>query len=283
MVNAAAPAWREGVTRAGGVRLATFVAGSDASDAPAIVLLHGLGQWSDAAWGRLVPQLDGRARYVAFDLPGFGASEKPAARYDLPFFRAVLAEAIETLGAPRCSIVAHSLGGLLAADYAGAHPDRVARLGLIAPAGFSRPPRHLLYALAGGCAPWLFTRAPSRRLVERTLSASVADPAVLEPALVERTCALAADPAVRAAFARVYASALDLFVHARALHAAFARYDGPVLCAWGARDRYLPAGALRTVRSVYPHAQTIVLERSGHLPMREEPAPLAAALRAFLA
>ncbi len=31
------------------------------------------------AWGRLVPQLDPAARYVAFDLPGFGASDKPDA------------------------------------------------------------------------------------------------------------------------------------------------------------------------------------------------------------
>lgn len=283
MVNAAAPAWRESVMRAGGVRLATFVAGSDAPDAPAVVLLHGLGGWSDAAWGRLVPQLDQRARFIAFDLPGFGASEKPAARYDLPFFRGVLAEAVDALGAPRISLVAHSLGGLLAADYAGAHPGRVARLGLIAPAGFSRSARHLIYALAGAHAPWLFTRAPSRRLVLRILTAGVADPGALEPELVERTCALAEDPAVREAFARVYASGLDLFVRTRALRAAFARYEGPVLCAWGARDRYLPVGALRAVRRVYPRAQTLVLERSGHLPMREEPVALAAALRAFLA
>jgi pimeloyl-ACP methyl ester carboxylesterase len=283
VVNAAAPAWRERAMRAGGVSLATFVAGSDAPDAPAVLLLHGLGQWSDAAWGRLVPQLDQRARFVALDLPGFGASEKPSARYDLPFFRGVLDAAIDALGTPRISIVAHSLGGLLAADYAGAHPDRVARLGLIAPAGFSRTPRHLLYALAGGYAPWLFTRPPSRRLVLRTLAGSVADPAALEPELVERTYALAQDPAMRAAFAGVYAAALDVFIHERTLHAAFGRYDGPVLCAWGARDRYLPVRALRAVRRVYPQAQTLLLERSGHLPMREEPAPLAAALRAFLA
>ena len=43
--------------------------------APPVLLLHGLGHWTDGAWGRLVPQLDPALRYVAFDLPGFGASD----------------------------------------------------------------------------------------------------------------------------------------------------------------------------------------------------------------
>ncbi len=74
--------------RAGGVTLATFETGSRASDAPVVLLLHGLGHWSEAAWSRLVPLLDPALRYVALDLPGFGASEKPAATYDAAYFRA---------------------------------------------------------------------------------------------------------------------------------------------------------------------------------------------------
>jgi pimeloyl-ACP methyl ester carboxylesterase len=56
-----------------------------------------------------------------------------------------------------------------------------------------------------------------------------------------------------------------------------------VLCAWGRADRYLPIAALAVVQRVYPQASTLVLEHSGHLPMVEEPEPLAAVLRAFLA
>src|SRR6202043_1433177 len=76
----APPAWRATTVGAAGVQLAVFEAGSTSPGAPAVVLLHGLGHWSDAAWSKLVPQLDPSCRYVAFDLPGFGASEKPDAR-----------------------------------------------------------------------------------------------------------------------------------------------------------------------------------------------------------
>jgi pimeloyl-ACP methyl ester carboxylesterase len=276
-------AWRTGHVRAAGARLATFETGSRASDAPVVLLLHGLGHWTDAAWSRLVPRLDPRLRYVALDLPGFGASEKPAAAYDTVYFRDALDDAVAALGLGTFALVGHSLGGFIAAEYAGAQPERVSRLALIAPAGFSRTPRYVFFAFASAVAPWLFTRRPSRRLVRRTLERSVADPAALDPAVVERAYELAQDLAVRKAFAGVYWSALGTFVRRPTLHAGFARYHGPVFCAWGARDRFTSARTLRDVVRVYPQAQTLLLPRSGHLPMIEEPGALGGALRDFLA
>ncbi len=279
---AAPPAWRGRTLRAGDVTLAAFEAGSSDPDAPVVLLLHGLGHWSEGAWGTLVPRLDPAARYVAFDLPGFGASEKPEAAYDLPFFRRVLDDAVAALRLERFALVGHSLGGFLAADYAGRAPARVTRLALIAPPAFARTPRHLVYALAAGPARWLFARPPSRALVTRILRRAVAEPAALDPALVEGVFARAQEPGVRRALAGVYASALHAYTHARPLQAGFARYTGPVFCAWGAHDRYIPVSALRAVQRVYPHAQTLVLQHSGHLATVEEPELLGAALRAFL-
>ncbi|HWT06489.1 MAG TPA: hypothetical protein VN224_12080, partial [Xanthomonadales bacterium] len=66
MLNAAVPSpWRAGRVRAADAMLATYETGSDAPGAPVVLLLHGLGHWTDAAWGRLVPQLDPALRYVA--------------------------------------------------------------------------------------------------------------------------------------------------------------------------------------------------------------------------
>ncbi len=284
MLNAAVPfPWRAGRVRAADATLATYEAGSDAPGAPVVLMLHGLGHWSDGAWGRLVPQLDPALRYVAFDLPGFGASDKPAAAFDLAYFRRVLDDVVGALGLERFALIGHSLGGFIAADYAGAHPARVTHLALIAPAAFARTPRHLVYALAGGIARPLFERRPSRRFVTRILLRSVLDPNALEPSDVERAYELSQDAALRNAFAAVYAGALHAFTRARALHAGFARYAGPVFCAWGAHDRYIGVAALRDVVRIYPNAKTLILKRSGHLPMIEEPRALGTALRNFLA
>ncbi|HYZ17315.1 MAG TPA: alpha/beta fold hydrolase [Candidatus Acidoferrum sp.] len=282
-MNEGAPlVWRRGATRAGGASIVTFAAGSDEASAPVAVLVHGLGHWTDAAWGRLVPQLDPAWRYLAFDLPGFGASEKPDAPYDLPYFRSVLEEMIASFGAERFALIGHSLGGLLAADYAATHPGNVARLALIAPAGFAPTPEHLLYALTASSARWLFTRRPSRRFIAYTFKRSVADPATLDPAIVDRAYAFAQESGLRKAFAGVYAGAIKMLVNPRPLQTRLASYDGPVFCAWGAHDRYIPVKGLREVRRVYPQARTLLLERSGHLPAIEEPALLGAALREFL-
>jgi pimeloyl-ACP methyl ester carboxylesterase len=276
-------AWRADRVRAGGVTLATFATGSRASDAPVVLLLHGLGHWSEAAWGRIVPLLDPALRYVALDLPGFGASEKPAAPYDTAYFLAALEAAVAELDLRTFALVGHSLGGFIAAEFAGAQPERISRLALISPAGFSRTPRYVVFALASVLAPWLFTRPPSRSFVRRTLEHSVADPAALDPAVVEQAYELSQEPGLRKAFAAVYVSALRTFAHRPALHAGFARYRGPVFCAWGARDRFTSPATLRDVVRIYPQAQTLLLPRSAHLPMIEEPAALAGALRAFLA
>ena len=270
--------------RAAGITLATFEAGSDASDAPVALLLHGLGHWTDGAWGRLVPFLDPKLRCVAFDLPGFGSSDKPEARYDRAFFRRVVGGAVEGLGLQRFALIGHSLGGLVAADWAGAHPSSVTHLALIAPAAFSRTPRHLMFALlARGPGRLLFDARPSERFVAGTLRKAVFDPASIDPAHVELAVQLAGDRAMRRAFGGVYAAAVATFAQRGTLHAHFARYGGPVFCAWGAHDRYIGASSLRDVVRVYPHAHTLILDRSGHLPMIEQPQELAAALNAFLA
>ena len=284
MVNATVPsAWRARRIDAAGATLAAYETGSDASGAPVVLLLHGLGHWTDGAWGRLVPHLDPALRCVAFDLPGFGASDKPAVRYDRAFFRRAMDDAVDALALKRFALAGHSLGGFIAADWAGAHPERVSHLALIAPAAFARSGRHLVYALASNAAGWLFTRPPSKRFVARTLRRAVADPSALDPAHVERAYELAQELALRKAFAGVYAGAAQAFADSRALQAGFARYTGPVMCAWGKHDRYIPPAAMREVLRVYPHARTLMLANSGHLPMIEQPHELGNALRTFFA
>lgn len=65
---------------------------------------------------------------VAFDLPGFGEEAKPdEGEYDKDFFLAFL----ETKIKERCTLVGHSMGSILAKDFALVHPQLVERLFLI--------------------------------------------------------------------------------------------------------------------------------------------------------
>jgi pimeloyl-ACP methyl ester carboxylesterase len=277
----AAVAWRADRIRAAGTEIACFTTGATAPDAPAVLLVHGLGHWACAAWDRIAPGLDPAWRIVAIDLPGFGASERPDARYDLPFFRAVVADVARQSLPERFALAGHSLGGMIAADFAAAEPSRVDKLALIAPAGFANVPSFVVRVLGSGFVKRLFRRKPAAGFVERTLRNSVADPAHLDSAVVAQAVTYAADPLVRRAFAGVYGGAMQSMRDLPALHRRFATYRGPVFIGWGRRDRYIPVRAMENARRVYPQAVTQIFEASGHVVMDDEPAALAAALRAF--
>ncbi len=118
-----------------GLALAAFEAGRTDDVAPVIVCVHGMGHWTQAAWDFVAAEFEATHRIVAFDLPGFGASEKPRVAYTLDFFVCVLGEVIEArVPHARVVLMGHSLGGLIAALYASQMPERVGLLALVDPA-----------------------------------------------------------------------------------------------------------------------------------------------------
>jgi pimeloyl-ACP methyl ester carboxylesterase len=112
--------------------------------APPVVLLHGITgharTWDDEA--RL---LAGRYRVLALDQRGHGDSDPaPDADYSDAALLGDLTAFVDALALPRVTLVALSLGGRVAINFAGRHPDRVERLVVvdigpeIAPAGRAR-------------------------------------------------------------------------------------------------------------------------------------------------
>lgn len=275
--------WRERRIRAGDIGIVAYEAGSPATDAQTLVFIHGLGHWTQAAWDELLPLLEPALRVIAFDLPGFGLSDKPDGRYDTSFFGETVSDVLDQLVPGRFFLCGHSLGGYIAANYAAAHPDRVEGLILIAPAGFLRAARFVYSLLGSQLARWLFTRRPGRRFVDRALDQSVYDPVSVVSPVREMAFALAEQPEVRRAFAGVYTGAIQDFRDAPVVHARLRRWTGPTLIIWGRHDRFIPIKALDVTRGVYPQAQVMICERSGHLPMVEEAPLVAAAVTTFLA
>ncbi len=275
--------WHERRLTAAGVGIAVFETGSTEPGARTLVLIHGLGHWTQAAWDVLVPLLDPALRIVAFDLPGFGRSDKPDALNDTAFFGAVVASVLDQLVPGTFALCGHSLGGYIAAHYAAAHPERVERLILIAPAGFLRAARFVYALLGSQLVRWFFTRKPGRAFVNRTLDQSVVDPALISAPIREQAFAYASQYEVRRAFASVYTGAIQDFRNAPIVHERLRGWSGPTLIIWGREDRYIPVKALATARTVYPHAQVLICEHSGHLPMVEEAPLVAAAFTRFLA
>lgn len=253
---------------------------SDAAS-PAIVLVHGMGHWTQAAWDALAPLLAADRRIVAFDLPGFGASDKPDAPYTLPYFTKALAGVVEALDLESFALAGHSFGGLIAANYAAANPQRVRALALLDPAGFLRTPKIVLRVAGSRPVAWLFRNLrPSRGFIESTLDQSVYDPSSLSRAIRDRAFELARDPALTRAFARIYSGAMRELLHMRELHRRLGSRQSATLLVWGEQDRYVPIAGLAEARLVYPHARVLSIDRCGHCPAVEYPGLVARALRA---
>lgn len=108
-----------------------------------LVLLHGLtGHRADFL--PLLPRLAARRpglRLLAPDLRGHGDSTHgaDAARFGFEQLVADLVRVLDDCGAPRCHLLGHSFGGMVALRFALAHPTRLASLLLASTAPFAPP------------------------------------------------------------------------------------------------------------------------------------------------
>ncbi len=113
-----------------GYRRAFRMAGSG----PAILLLHGIGDSSES-WLPLIPALSERYTVIAPDLLGHGQSDKPRADYAIGAFANGMRDLLNVLEIDRVTVVGHSLGGGVAAQFAYQFPDLCERLVLVATGG----------------------------------------------------------------------------------------------------------------------------------------------------
>src|SRR4051812_40184829 len=122
----------------------TYVA--DAGEGPPILLIHGYGDTADG-WRRVVPGLLKDHRVVALDMPPFGRSADPPEGKLLEFYSEFFPNFLDEVGLDRTTVIGHSLGGAVALRLAIENPDRVDRLGLVAPAGLGNAPPWWWHAL----------------------------------------------------------------------------------------------------------------------------------------
>lgn len=128
-----------------GVELAYRVVGDGA--AGSVVILHGL-LASSREWAGVARTLaEAGWRVLTLDSPGHGASSAPddAAAYEGPRLAATVHRLARDLGFTPAVVIGHSWGGLIAEEYAIAHPADVTALVLVdtgggGPRDYQRPP-----------------------------------------------------------------------------------------------------------------------------------------------
>jgi pimeloyl-ACP methyl ester carboxylesterase len=103
--------------------------------APLLLLLHG-GRDHSHSWDWTARELRSRWHVIAPDLRGHGDSSwSPDGDYSITAFVYDLAQLVHQFEAENVTIVAHSLGGIVALRYAGLYPGLVRRLAVIESVG----------------------------------------------------------------------------------------------------------------------------------------------------
>jgi len=100
-----------------------------------VLLFHGKNFGSDY-WAHTMRALSERGyRVIAPDQIGFGKSSKPEAHYTFEQLVTNTTRLLDTLKVERTSVIANSMGGMLAVHFAIRHPERVSALVLENPLG----------------------------------------------------------------------------------------------------------------------------------------------------
>ncbi len=261
-----------------GARLSILEAGTG----PAVLALHGLGA-TKTSFLPTVMALADSFRVIAVDQPGFGDSDKPiGAAYDARYFASSAISLLDALELERVHLIGNSLGGRVALEIALRHPERVDRLGLLAPSLAWRRGR-----------PWL----PLLRLTRPELGLVQLAPRPLVETIVHRLVPDAEEgwtsagvdeflrayltPAGRVAF---YAAARHIYLEEPHGQDGFwtrlATLEPAALFIWGRHDRLVPLAFARHVADTLPHARQLELD-CGHVPQVELPQETHAALARF--
>jgi pimeloyl-ACP methyl ester carboxylesterase len=245
---------------------------SEAGTGSPVVMVHGLG----ATKVSFLPTLAALAphhRAIAVDLPGFGDSEKPIlAAYNARYFAQTMVSLLDALEIERADFVGNSMGGRVALEIGLTAPERVRRLGLLAPS--------LAWLRDRPWAPYLRWVLPQLGLIQPAPRAIVEGIVrrVIPGADQEWTAAGIDEflrsyltPRGRAAF---YAAARNIYLEEPhgpdGFWTRLPALSVDSLFVWGQKDPLVPISFARHVREALPHAKHLEL-RCGHVPQLERP------------
>ena len=246
------------------------------SGAP-LVLLHALGS-SRRSWDPVLTALAADFDVLAVDLPGFGESPPmPQAMEPSPAaLAASVAGLLDDLAIEDPHVAGNSLGGWVALELAGRRT--IASLTLLAPAGLWRrdTPRYCRISLrvsrwlARHAAPLMCAAVRFRLGRMLVMGQTHGRPARLTAAQARRAVQ---DLGLCPGFDATFAATL------RRRYAPASPIDVPVTLAFGTRDWVLRKRQSRHTDALPPTTRLTTIPRGGHLPMADNPAVVASAIR----
>lgn len=245
----------------------------------AVVLVHGL-PGSGEDFSGLMPALGRLGRALSFDLPGFGQADKPAGfDYSSRGLARFIAGALRERGVRRAHLVMHDFGGGWALEWAAQSPGSVASA-ISINIGLLGTHMHWLPRVWGTPVLGQIAQAVAQVPLTRMLLWH-GNPRGLPRGFVDGMYANY-DRGTRRAVLRMYRDVEKPKPMLDRLARELAPLRLPSLVLWGARDPYIPRRCAERARLLFPTAEIVYFEDSGHWPFVDNPARAEAEIVAFL-
>lgn len=263
---------------------------------PPVVLIHGLGSSGYIEWRFNLAALSRRNSTYAPDLPGFGQSDKPRARYGVPLFTRAVQGYMAALGLENAVVVGASLGGRIALQLALDEPQLVRKLVLVNSLGLGRPQLQPIYPLltlpqVGETMLRMIREALHRAhpaLIRRVAARYIGMSGDLERTLNDAYLADLREMYAAKGYPAAYLATVRSLVTKEALQGAhdlspmLERIHAPLLIVWGDQDPLFPLEHAHRAHAMVPGSRLAVIEGAGHTPQAERPDEFNRALASFI-
>lgn len=272
-----------GTALLGGFRTTTYRAGESCLDGyergspplPAILLLHGF-SGDKSIWLRFARLLPAGFRLLIPDLAGHGRNPSdPTLDYGIQGHARRTIAMLDTQQIDRVHLVGSSMGGLIAATVAAEHPERIASITLLSPAGVpGAQVESLDRQAAAGCNPFLIEDQSDFDILFRMI---MQRPPYTPHVVKAWLCAHFSQR--RTHLAQMY----QAYERSLGLPCVYSRVLAPALVIWGREDAVFDVRASSALLEAMPRADLQVCDGVGHLPMLEAPVQVAELVTRFLA
>ncbi|KXO96738.1 Lipase 1 precursor [Tsukamurella tyrosinosolvens] len=254
---------------------------------PTLLLLHGITR-SLEDWDPTFEALEGEYHLIAPDLAGYGWSAPHPDGAGLAALADGVAETLAALNvAGPVHVAGNSLGGAVTMTLLARHPELVASMTLVDPAGFGKEVTPLLRLLGVPVLGKLIATTPSRpgAIVQERLI--FADKSYATRARIDHAMAIARETDAGLTAWKTADALGSVLGGVRQdwrdeLHRTIARTPRPTMVLWGSRDKVLPPAHLDNARALIPHAETHLIPGVGHMPQLECTREFAALITSFL-
>jgi 4,5:9,10-diseco-3-hydroxy-5,9,17-trioxoandrosta-1(10),2-diene-4-oate hydrolase len=245
----------------GGITMHYHDAGS--GERGVVLFVHGSGPgasgWSNFK-GNYPLLAEHGYRAIVPDTMGYGYSTKPEeGAFSLADVAAQYKGLLDAIGVERVTVIGNSQGGAIAITMALEYPETVEKLVLMAPGALETRETYMQMEGIKTMIRVLYKEGISKETMRKVFTLQLHDESLITDAIIEER--------YQVAMTQHKDNIARIQVHNQADR--LSEIQCPVLCFWGANDKFCPSTGAAKIAERCPNARTMLISRCGHWVMVE--------------